>query len=65
MRAVEHTAARLLHTGGSVVVEHADRQGVTVPALFTRTGRWADIADHPDIAGRPRFTTASRGWPRQ
>jgi release factor glutamine methyltransferase len=61
VRAVERTAARLLRPGGLVAVEHADLQGSTVPALFTRTGNWVDVADHPDLAGRPRFTTARRG----
>ena len=27
-------------------------------ALLATTGRWADVRDHPDLAGRPRFTTA-------
>jgi release factor glutamine methyltransferase len=60
VRAVERAAARLLRPGGLVAVEHADLQGETVPALFTRTGRWAGVADQPDLAGRPRFTTARR-----
>jgi release factor glutamine methyltransferase len=60
IRAVERAAARLLRPGGLVGVEHADVQGDTVPALFTRTGRWTDVADHPDLAGRPRYTTACR-----
>ena len=25
-----------------------------------RTGGWTDVEDHPDLAGRPRFTTARR-----
>jgi release factor glutamine methyltransferase len=61
MRAVERTAARLLRPAGLVAVEHADLQGAAVPALFTRTGRWVGVADHADLAGRPRFTTARRG----
>lgn len=61
VRAVERAAARLLRPGGVVAVEHADRQGASVPAVFDRTGRWLDVADHPDLAGRPRFTTARRG----
>ena len=53
VRAVERAAARLLRPA----VEHADAQGESVPAVF---GRWDDVADHPDLAGRPRFTTARR-----
>lgn len=60
VRAVERAAARLLRPGGLVGVEHADLQGAAVPAVFARTGRWLDVADHADLAGRPRFTTARR-----
>jgi len=60
VRYVERAAARLLRPGGAVAVEHADVQGESVPAVFARTGRWTDVADHPDLAGRPRFTTARR-----
>jgi release factor glutamine methyltransferase len=51
-------AAELLRLGGVLGVEHADVQGQAVPAVLSSTGRWADIRDHPDLAGRPRFTTA-------
>src|SRR5689334_23694514 len=60
MRVVEATAARLLRPGGVVVVEHADVQGESAPAVFRRTGRWREVADRPDLAGRPRFVTAVR-----
>ncbi len=58
MRAVERRAAALLRVGGVVAVEHADRQGEVVPGLFAASGRWAEVADHRDLARRPRFTTA-------
>lgn len=58
MRVVERVAARLLRPGGSAGAEHADVQGEAAPAVFRRTGRWADVRDHPDLAGRPRFVTA-------
>ncbi len=51
-------AAELLRPGGVLGVEHADVQGAAVPAVFAATGRWADVRDHRDLAGRPRFTTA-------
>jgi release factor glutamine methyltransferase len=57
VRAVERMAGRLLRPGGLVAVEHADRQGEAVPAVFRA---WAEVADHPDLVGRPRFTTARR-----
>ncbi len=58
LRAVERRAAALLRPGGVVGVEHADSQGELVPALFAAAGRWAEAVDHPDLAGRPRYTTA-------
>jgi len=58
MRVVEARAAVLLGPGGVVGVEHADAQGESAPAVFTATGRWADVRDHRDLAGRPRFVTA-------
>ena len=41
--------------------EHADVQGESAPAVFAATGRWTDVRDHRDLAGRPRFLTARRG----
>ncbi|WP_148574647.1 peptide chain release factor N(5)-glutamine methyltransferase [Nocardioides caldifontis] len=58
MRVVERVAARLLHGGGVVGAEHADVQGEAAPAVFAATGRWAEVRDHADLAGRPRFVTA-------
>jgi release factor glutamine methyltransferase len=51
-------AGVLLRLGGVLGVEHADVQGESVPAVLAANGRWADIRDHRDLAGRPRFTTA-------
>ena len=58
IRAVEGRAATLLRTGGVVGVEHADAQGESAPAVFAGAGRWADVRDHLDLAGRPRYVTA-------
>ncbi len=58
LRVLERVAARLLRPGGVVGAEHADVQGASVPALFARAGRWADVRDHEDLAGRSRYTTA-------
>lgn len=60
MRIVESTAHRLLKPGGFVAVEHADAQGESAPAVFSATGRWAQIRDNADYADRPRFVTATR-----
>lgn len=58
MRRLEETAWRLLRPGGVVGAEHADAQGESAPAVFA--GRWRDVVDHDDLAGRPRFVTATR-----
>lgn len=58
IRHLERRAATLLRPGGVVGVEHADVQGESAPEVFAVTGRWSDVRDHPDLAGRPRFTTA-------
>lgn len=58
IRVLERRAAVLLRPGGVVGFEHADAQGESAPAVFSRTGRWGEIRDHADLAGRARFTTA-------
>jgi len=58
IRTLERRAAVLLRTGGVVGFEHADVQGESAPAVFAASGRWADVRDHVDLAGRPRLTTA-------
>lgn len=58
--AVAATAARLLRPGGLLVMEHADSQGESLPRALAATGDWAEVADHADLAGRPRTTTARR-----
>jgi len=60
VRGLLDTAARLLRPGGWLGVEHADQQGVALPALVRAHGSWTDVEDHPDLAGRPRYTTACR-----
>jgi release factor glutamine methyltransferase len=54
------TAARLLRPGGWLGIEHADAQGSALPALVRAHGAFREVTDHPDLAGRPRFTTARR-----
>jgi release factor glutamine methyltransferase len=58
MRVLEQVAARLLQPGGVVGAEHADLQGESAPGVFAASGRWADVRDHRDLAGRPRYLTA-------
>lgn len=57
IRLVASKAVTLLRPGGTVVVEHADGQGHSVPALMHAAG-FVEVADHPDLAGRPRYVTA-------
>jgi release factor glutamine methyltransferase len=58
IRVLEQRAALLLRSGGVVGAEHADAQGEVAPAVFVASGRWRDVRDHEDLAGRPRFLTA-------
>lgn len=58
IRIVERRAALLLRPGGVVGVEHADVQGESAPAVFSAPGRWEQVRDHEDLAGRARYLTA-------
>ncbi len=60
MRVVTTTAARLLHPGGLLAAEHAEVQEESVVQLLLQHGGWADVRDHRDLSGRPRFVTARR-----
>lgn len=59
-RLVAARAASLLRPGGLLVLEHADTQGVSLPAALAGTGSWTGIEDWTDLAGRARVTTARR-----
>ena len=58
MRVLERVATRLLRGGGWVGAEHADVQEESAPAVFAGSGRWSDVRDHRDLAGRARYLTA-------
>lgn len=60
MRVLADVGAQLLKPGGLLVAEHADVQGEAAPEVFRRHGGWTDVADHLDLAGRPRYVTARR-----
>ncbi|MFD1050985.1 peptide chain release factor N(5)-glutamine methyltransferase, partial [Kibdelosporangium lantanae] len=60
IRSVVAAAARLLKPGGYVGIEHDDTQGESVPTLLSGRRVLTDVADHKDLAGRPRFATARR-----
>ena len=60
---VPHVIARAgewLHPGGLFAMEHEASQGAVVPELLRMAGHWREIADHDDLAGRPRYVTAIR-----
>ena len=53
-------AADLLRAGGSLAIEHDDTHEIALPALLREDGQWCDIAERKDLAGRPRYVTATR-----
>ncbi|MDZ4045307.1 MAG: peptide chain release factor N(5)-glutamine methyltransferase [Rhodoglobus sp.] len=59
VRQVSQTAARLLHSGGTLVLEHGELQSAAIAELLARDG-WRAIAHHRDLTGRDRATTALR-----
>lgn len=59
VRQVSQTARRLLHPGGTLVLEHGELQGAAIAALLAADG-WRAISTHPDLLGRDRATTALR-----
>lgn len=59
VRHVSTTALRLLHTGGTLVIEHGELQAAEIAALLTADG-WRAVASHRDFTTRDRATTALR-----
>jgi release factor glutamine methyltransferase len=57
-------AARLLRPGASIGVEHDDTTADATAALFDRAGVFTDVVSRRDLAGRPRFVTATRAGVR-
>ncbi len=51
-------AAGVLRDGGRLGIEHDDTHTPAMSALLAAA--WTDVRTHPDLAGRPRFTTAVR-----
>ncbi|WP_280235802.1 peptide chain release factor N(5)-glutamine methyltransferase [Nocardia cyriacigeorgica] len=61
IRGLVPVVTRLLRSGGGVAIEHDDTNGSALAALLTETGAFTGIAEHPDLAGKPRFVAAVRG----
>lgn len=59
VRALADTGLRLVHPGGTMVIEHGELQGEEVRAVLTRAG-WRAAATHRDLTSRDRATTALR-----
>jgi release factor glutamine methyltransferase len=59
VHAVSATALRLLHAGGTLVMEHGELQAAAIAALLRADG-WSAVATHRDLLGRDRATTAIR-----
>ncbi|MES2093942.1 MAG: peptide chain release factor N(5)-glutamine methyltransferase [Actinomycetota bacterium] len=59
VRQVSHTARRLLHPGGTLVLEHGELQASAIADILVADG-WRAIATHHDLLGRDRATTALR-----
>ena len=59
VRKVSATGLRLLHSGGTLVMEHGELQAAEIAALLRADG-WLAVASHPDLLGRDRATTALR-----
>ncbi|WP_435819308.1 peptide chain release factor N(5)-glutamine methyltransferase [Micromonospora tulbaghiae] len=60
IRPVVDRAAALLRPGGAIGIEHDDTHASAVPALLRGDGRYDRVAEHRDLAGRPRWASASR-----
>ncbi|HEU4807306.1 MAG TPA: peptide chain release factor N(5)-glutamine methyltransferase [Homoserinimonas sp.] len=59
VRRVSKTGWRLLHPGGTLVLEHGELQAAEIAALLRADG-WTAVASHRDLLGRDRATTALR-----
>lgn len=59
VRQVSSSALRLLHPGGTLILEHGDEQGAAIRALLGADG-WSASATYQDLSRRDRVTTALR-----
>ena len=59
VRVLSRVGLRLLHSGGTIVLEHGEWQGEDIRDLLAADG-WRAAATHPDLTMRDRATTAIR-----
>jgi release factor glutamine methyltransferase len=52
--------ARWLRIGGALAIEHDDTNGAQVAAMLAERRVFGDVAEHSDLAGKPRFVVARR-----
>ncbi|UBV13974.1 peptide chain release factor N(5)-glutamine methyltransferase [Mycolicibacterium fortuitum] len=60
IRPIVKLAARWLRDGAPCAVEHDDSTSELAVEAFDRDGHFTDVTARRDLAGRPRFVTASR-----
>jgi release factor glutamine methyltransferase len=59
IKKVSTVAHRLLHRGGTLIIEHGEQQASTIASLLNNDG-WHALSTHRDLTGRHRATTAIR-----
>ncbi|QLD12665.1 peptide chain release factor N(5)-glutamine methyltransferase [Microbacterium oleivorans] len=59
VRTLSRVGLRLVHPGGSIVIEHGELQAAAIRGILTADG-WSAAATHPDLTMRDRTTTALR-----
>lgn len=53
-------AVNLLKPGGALAIEHDDTHAEAAPTVLRGHPELADVREHTDLTGRPRFVTAGR-----
>jgi release factor glutamine methyltransferase len=59
VRVLSRVGLRLVHSGGTLVIEHGEWQGEPIRDILAADG-WRAAATHPDLTLRDRATTALR-----
>lgn len=59
VRVLSGVGLRLVHSGGTIVIEHGEWQGEPIREILAGDG-WLSAATHPDLTTRDRATTATR-----